>query len=81
MAEPRTVWESTIAGHRFKVVEVPENIQYPFAGFCDDALSVSATRADIAMRALERKHLVGLPEGKLIDFKAAAEALKKRRES
>lgn len=50
--------------------------RFPYAGYFNGKFSVSATHPAVALRGLERKHIIGLPEGKLIDFQAAAKRLR-----
>ena len=51
----------------FEVFETNATDGFPFVGYCDGVRSVSGNRADVAARALEQKHVIGLPEGKLIN--------------
>lgn len=41
-------------------------------GYFDGVESVTAAEPYLVLRGLERKHVVGLPEGQLIDFREAA---------
>lgn len=43
-------------GKRFQVFRTRDGIQL-FAGYCDGSMSIEADRADVAMRALIKKHL------------------------
>jgi hypothetical protein len=60
------VWRDTQAGDSFRYV-----------GFFNGERSVEATDPNIAFRGMWRKHRIGLPDGKLIDF--LDEARKRRR--
>lgn len=50
--------------------------KYPYAGYFNGRLSVTATHPAIAIRGLQRKHTSGLPKGELIDFAAAVKSLR-----
>src|SRR5216683_2873817 len=41
---------------------------YAYVGYLDGVRSVAASSADIAMRALIKKHIVGLPEARVVRF-------------
>jgi hypothetical protein len=56
-------------GNLFEVFQGgSDDAAYGFVGYFNGKRSVVATSGDIAARALFRKHVIGQPEGKLIDF-------------
>lgn len=60
----------------FEVFETGATDGFPFTAYCNGTVSVRGSDAITTVIALQRKHLVGLPDGKLIDFKTACEKLK-----
>lgn len=55
---------------QFKVLQDPNppNAGETYIGYCNDFKSVTAGRPDICVRALVRKHIVGLPRGEVVSF-------------
>ena len=64
------------SGMRFSVEPSAAGSPFSYKGYCDGQLSLTAARADIAARALLRKHVCGLPQGELVDL--PAERLRRR---
>jgi len=56
------------------VVTTPTGVAYH--GYFDNELSVTALSGAMVVIGLQKKHLTGLPEGKVIDFAAAAAKLR-----
>lgn len=74
------IFEFVHRTHFFEVFENPNaQDEYIFVGYHNGQQSITATRADICARAMQKKHLHGLPEGELIDFKAAVAKIKEAR--
>jgi len=72
------IFEFVHRTHHFEVFEDPKaEDEYIFVGYHNGQQSITATRADICARAMQKKHLYGLPEGELIDFQTAVAKLKK----
>lgn len=64
----KPVFNVQVKGHVLEVFEAPESEGYGFVGYCDGERSVAATRGDIALRGLQKKHIDGLPETEVVDL-------------
>ncbi len=53
---------------RFEIRHEPSAGEYAHVGYVDGQRSVTAPRPDIAARALIKKHVVGLPEARVLQF-------------
>lgn len=72
------LFSETHNGHLLEVFQDRGPDQHGYIGTCDGVPSVIATRPDLVLTGLKRKHIDGLPEGELVDFAAAREVLAQR---
>lgn len=62
---------------RFEIRHEPSGDEFAYVGYVDGQRSVAATRADIAARALIKKHIVGLAEAQIVRFPLERRSLPK----
>ena len=75
----KLLFETKNAKGVFEVFENKRPNELPFKGYHNGKLSVAASTASSVIIGLQRKHVIGLPEGKLIDFTEAARRLQEKK--
>lgn len=65
-------------GTLFEVFEAPASDGMGYVGYADGVRSVAASRPDLVLTGLSRKHLGTGMTAEVIDFRAAVEAMQKR---
>lgn len=58
----------TRGSEHFEIQHEPARDGFPYAGYVNGVLSITASGADIVARALIKKHIVGLPEAQVVRF-------------
>lgn len=56
------------------LLEVFQDPQGGYVGYCDGVRSVTSARADLALRGLEKKHVKAQKTAEIIDFRKAVRA-------